>query len=322
MDDKGLVAVTGASGFVASWLVKRLLEDGYRVRGTVRDPNNEKKTAHLRALPGAKERLELVQADLLTEGSFDAAVDGVEGVFHTASPLVDNMTDPYKEMIEPSVKGALNLLSSVAKTKTVKRVVLTSSSSSVRFRPDYTRDAPLDDSSWSSLPFCKQFKLWYPIAKTTAEEAAWDFAKKNDITLVTLCPTYIIGPILPPDISSTSNDVLQFFKGNRGKFFNFGRMGYVHLDDAVTAHILLYQKPQAEGRYIVDAGVMESKEMAERIAKHFPQYNIPTDFEGQKSMPYYNFDTSKLTKLGLEKYKSLEEMFDDALASFKEKGLL
>jgi nucleoside-diphosphate-sugar epimerase len=164
--------------------------------------------------------------------------------------------------------------------------------------------------------------MWYPIAKTTAEEQAWDFAKKNGINLVTLCPTFIIGYVLPPEISSTSNDVLQLFKGNRGKFFIFGRMGYIHLDDAVTAHILCYERPEAEGRYIVDSGVMETKDMAEAVAKYFPQYSIPTDYEGQKSMPYYNFDTSKLKKLGLEKYKSLEEMFQDAYTSFKDKGLL
>jgi hypothetical protein len=51
-------------------------------------------------LPGAAERLELVQAELLTEGSFDAAVDGVDGVFHTASPVVYNMTDPYVRSAE------------------------------------------------------------------------------------------------------------------------------------------------------------------------------------------------------------------------------
>ena len=39
-ENRGVVCVTGASGFVASWLVKKLLERGYYVRGTVRDPSN------------------------------------------------------------------------------------------------------------------------------------------------------------------------------------------------------------------------------------------------------------------------------------------
>lgn len=55
--------------------------------------------------------------------------------------------------------------------------------------------------------------MWYPIAKTTAEEAAWEFAKNNGINLVTLCPTFIIGYMIPPEVSSTPNDVLQLFKG-------------------------------------------------------------------------------------------------------------
>ncbi|RVW76588.1 Cinnamoyl-CoA reductase 1 [Vitis vinifera] len=73
--------------YIASWLVKLLLEQGYYVRATVRNPNDTKKTGHLLALDGAKERLHLFKADLLEEGSFDSVVDGCDGVFHTASQL-------------------------------------------------------------------------------------------------------------------------------------------------------------------------------------------------------------------------------------------
>ena len=72
-----LVCVTGATGFVASHLVTALLSRGYTVRGTVRSLTNEQRLAHLRALPGAAERLQLVEADLLSDGSFDEAVNGV-----------------------------------------------------------------------------------------------------------------------------------------------------------------------------------------------------------------------------------------------------
>ncbi|XP_050154019.1 phenylacetaldehyde reductase-like isoform X2 [Malus sylvestris] len=88
------VCVTGASGYIASWLVKLLLQKGYTVKATVRDPNDPKKTEHLRSLDGAKERLHLFKADLLEEGAFDAAVDGCQGVFHTASPVLISVTDP------------------------------------------------------------------------------------------------------------------------------------------------------------------------------------------------------------------------------------
>lgn len=56
--------------------------------------DDPKKTEHLRSLDGAKERLHLFKADLLEEGAFDAAVDGCQGVFHTASPVLISVTDP------------------------------------------------------------------------------------------------------------------------------------------------------------------------------------------------------------------------------------
>ena len=74
--------------YIATELVKQLLEKGWNVRGTVRSLKNEDKVAHLRvlseALPG---KLTLHEADLLQEGSFDEVVAGADIVFHTASPF-------------------------------------------------------------------------------------------------------------------------------------------------------------------------------------------------------------------------------------------
>ena len=60
------VCVTGASGFIAAHIVRQLLEQGYSVRGTVR--KSPKNYPFLLGLPGASERLELVEADLLSNG--------------------------------------------------------------------------------------------------------------------------------------------------------------------------------------------------------------------------------------------------------------
>ncbi|XP_060670887.1 phenylacetaldehyde reductase-like [Ziziphus jujuba] len=70
--EQKVVCVTGASGYIASWVVKLLLERGYTVKASVRDPNDPTKTEHLLSLDGAKERLHLFKADLLVEGAFDA----------------------------------------------------------------------------------------------------------------------------------------------------------------------------------------------------------------------------------------------------------
>lgn len=79
--------MTGAGGFIAGHTVAQLLSAGYRVRGTCRDPSSPS-VQYLHKLPGADDRLELVQADLLEEGSFDIAVAGCSSVIHMASPVI------------------------------------------------------------------------------------------------------------------------------------------------------------------------------------------------------------------------------------------
>ncbi|KAH7287768.1 hypothetical protein KP509_32G073400 [Ceratopteris richardii] len=315
------VCVTGASGFVASWLVKRLLERGYRVRGTVRNTDDETKTGHLKALAGAQERLELWPADLLSEGSFDAVVHGCEGVFHTATPVQLVKTDPQVEMIIPAVKGTLNVLKSCAKSSSVKRVVVTSSSAAVRFRDDIQPYEALDESKWTSLDVCETYQLWYAKAKVLAEQAAWEFARKSNLDLIVVLPSFVIGPVLPPDLCSTASDVLGLLRGDNRTFSYHGRMGYVHIDDVATAHILVFEEPSAEGRYICSSSVLESWELGERLTVRYCELSIPQEFEKYGDRPIYLLNTSKLEKLGMQ-FKTVEEMYDDCVSAFKARGLL
>jgi hypothetical protein len=106
------VCVTGASGFIASWLVKLLLERGYTVRGTVRNPEKAK---HLLQLPSASDHLKLFAADLLKPGCFDEIVQGCDGVFHTASPFFyKNVTDPQVSLSFPVKPNLLPMFSSMS----------------------------------------------------------------------------------------------------------------------------------------------------------------------------------------------------------------
>ncbi|KAF4359661.1 hypothetical protein G4B88_000472 [Cannabis sativa] len=336
---KGRVCVTGASGFLASWLVKRLLLSGYHVIGTVRDPGNEKKVGHLWKLEGAKERLELVKADLMEEGSFDEAIMGCHGVFHTASPVLKPSSDPKAEILQPAIDGTLNVLRSCKKNPSMRRVVLTSSSSTMRARDDFDPNIPLDELSWSSIELCERLQgrvtrrysipdrvlphtlpaknnrvtglgigsdhgisIWYVLSKTLAEKAAWEFCNKNGIDLVTVLPSFLIGP------SETE------------KFQFHGRMGYVHIDDVATCHILVFEHKNANGRYLCSSTVLDIDELASFLSKRYPYLPIPKRFE-QVERPYYEFNTSKVKSLGFE-FKSISEMFEDCIASLKDQGYL
>ncbi|XP_050262618.1 tetraketide alpha-pyrone reductase 1 [Quercus robur] len=317
---KGKVCVTGASGFLASWLVKRLLLSGYHVTGTVRDPGNEKKLTHLLSLEGARERLRLVKADLMEEGSFDDAIMGCHGVFHTASPVLKPSSDPKAEILDPAIEGTLNVLRSCKKNPSLRRVILTSSSSTVRVRDDFDPNIPLDETFWSSVELCERLQLWYALSKTLAERAAWEFCNKNGIDLVTILPSFLVGPSLPRDLCSTASDVLGLLKGETEKFHWHGRMGYVHIDDVALCHILVFENETAHGRYLCSSTVLDNDELASLLAERYPSLPIPKRFE-PLNRPYYEFNTSKFKSLGC-KFKSIQEMFDDCIASLVEQGHL
>src|SRR5688500_1611013 len=101
IDTAAPVLVTSATGYVASWIARYLLEDGYAVRATVRDPDKTKGLEHLHSLstdhPG---KLTLHKADLLDEGSFTEAMQCCELVIHTASPfLLGRVRDADRQLV-------------------------------------------------------------------------------------------------------------------------------------------------------------------------------------------------------------------------------
>ncbi|GJX28959.1 cinnamoyl-CoA reductase 1-like protein isoform X2 [Tanacetum coccineum] len=260
-----VVSVTGASGFIASWLVKLLLARGYTVHATVRSLDDPTKTEHLLALDGAKERLSLFEANLMDEGSFDSAVNGCVCIFHTASPVIFSVSDPkvgfrsdviprvivYVELLDPAVKGTLNVLKSAAKVPSLKRVILTSSTAAVACGAKIPVFGDVVDETWfSDLVICEQKKMWYPLSKTLAEDAAVKFAKENGLDLVSIHPGYVIGPMLQPTLNFTSEGIINLIKFGT-KLYSDGIYRLADVRDVSNAHILAFENPKAKGRYLM-----------------------------------------------------------------------
>jgi nucleoside-diphosphate-sugar epimerase len=264
-----VVCVTGASGYIASWLVKLLLQRGYTVKATVRDPNDPKKIDHLLALDGAKERLHLFKANLLEEGCFDSVVDGCVGVFHTASPVSLEASDPQAELIDPAVKGTLNILRSCAKFPSIKRVIVTSSIAAIMCnRKPLTPDMILDETWFSDPVTCEELKLWYMLSKTLAEEAAWKFAKENGIDMITMNPGLVIGPLLQPTTTFSVEMILKLLKGT---YFSYdGYYRFVDIRDVANAHIQAFETPSASGRYLLVGRMVCHSETRKILRELYP----------------------------------------------------
>ncbi|XP_027929072.1 cinnamoyl-CoA reductase 1-like [Vigna unguiculata] len=314
-----VACVTGASGYIASWLVKFLLQRGYTVKATVRDPSNPKKVDHLVNLDGAKERLQLFKADLLEEGSFDSAVQGCHAVFHTASPFFFGAKDPEAELLDPAVKGTLNVLKSCLKSATLKRVVVTSSVAAVACndRPK-TPDVVLDETWFSDPEFCIRNEGWYDLSKTLAEEAAWKFAKENNIDLVTINPALVSGPLLQPELNTSAAAVLNFINGS--PTFKNITLGWIDVRDVANAHILAYENASANGRYILVERVIHHSQAVQILRDLYPTLPLPDKCVDDKPYPpAYQFSKERARSLGLE-FTPLEVSLKDTVESLREKG--
>ncbi|PUZ50930.1 hypothetical protein GQ55_6G115900 [Panicum hallii var. hallii] len=290
------VCVTGAGGYIASWLVKLLLEKGYSVRGTVRNPDDEEKNAHLRALDGAAERLTLVRADLLDMESLAAAFRGCQGVFHAASPVTD---DPEK-MIEPAVEGTKNVITAAADDGGVRRVVFTSSIGTVYMGPHHAPGAEVDETCWSDLDYCKSTKNWYCYAKTVAEQAAWELARQRRLDLVVVNPSLVLGPLLQPSVNASTWHILKYLDGSVQTYAD-AVQAYVHVRDVADAHARVYEEPSACGRYLCAGRVLRRGEVCRILAKMFPEYPVPTECKGGagETKKGCRLSSRRLAKLGV-----------------------
>lgn len=278
------IMVTGASGYIGSWIVYRLLEKGHTVHGTVRDPNKASSVDHLHKM--ARElngKLTLFKADLLDEGSFYDAMQGCEVVIHTASPfLIGTLKDAQKQLVDPALDGTKNVLNSVNQTDGVKRVVLTSSVVGVYGDAQdikQTENGVFNDSHWNTTSRVDHQP--YNYSKVVAEKAAWDMQKAqadqpNSWDLVVINPGFVMGPALTTRSVSGSISLLkQFAKGVMKTGVPDMHNGMVDVQDIAIAHIAAAFNPEASGRYIIVDKTLTLLEMASILRSHFPQYPFP-----------------------------------------------
>eukprot|EP00195_Chlamydomonas_chlamydogama_P013640 CAMPEP_0202892812 /NCGR_PEP_ID=MMETSP1392-20130828/2505_1 /ASSEMBLY_ACC=CAM_ASM_000868 /TAXON_ID=225041 /ORGANISM="Chlamydomonas chlamydogama, Strain SAG 11-48b" /LENGTH=364 /DNA_ID=CAMNT_0049576907 /DNA_START=658 /DNA_END=1752 /DNA_ORIENTATION=+ len=272
---KCTVAVTGATGFVAGRLVERLLALGHTVHGTCRDP---KKAEHLQKLPGASERLKLFSADLLTEGAFDEAFKGCDYVMHTASPFVTDLkpNEVQDKLIKPAIQGTQNVLGSVNRTPSIKRVALTSSGAAVYGNPNERGPGHVfTEEDWSLTPTEKVLPYYY--SKREAEKAAWDIAGKQDRwQLVTINPTLVMGPPLGArDDGECVTLVKRILKGEFYPAAPYTGAGMVDIRDVAAAHCLAAFHPAAKGRYIVSGTTILISDVCRMISELYPGWVRP-----------------------------------------------
>jgi nucleoside-diphosphate-sugar epimerase len=276
MPASDLILVTGASGFVGKWCVVKLLEKGYRVRGTVR---SDAKAAQVRetitGLLGAEAalRLDLVLADILDDKGWADAMTGVTGVMHVATAIRGDEPRDQSVVIRPAMEGTARVQRFTHEAG-VKRFILTSSIATVGYGHGHiTGTRTYNETHYTNLENMRW--TWaYCIGKTRSERAAWAYAEKHGMQMSTIHPGAIIGPALDDDASISVGMVSGLLDGATPALPSNG-FSIVDVRDVADMHVAALEKPEAIGqRYLATAEYMPFPEVARIVQELYPDRKI------------------------------------------------
>ena len=276
MTDKALVLVTGASGYIAMHIILQLLEQGYSVRGTLRSLSKEARLRKIFAdYLDADERLEFVEADLLSDNGWDAAMKDCEYVQHVASPVIVGEPEDENEAIRPAVEGTNRVLEAALKAG-VKRFVQTSSFAAVGDEAQNRGSKVWTEDDWADPT--KDIGT-YRKSKTLAEKAVWNFAEKHpEMECVAINPVFVIGPVFDKTFSPSIDIVRKLLNKD---YPGLPRLGFRMVDvrDVARAHITAMTHSDAPGkRFICATDFLWMKEIAAILNDNFAAqgYKVPT----------------------------------------------
>jgi nucleoside-diphosphate-sugar epimerase len=278
--ERGMVAVTGAAGYIGGWVVKLLLDDGYRVRACVREPSNDTKTAFLKAMPGyASGRLTLHAADLDNDGCFDPIFAGCNGVAHVSHVSTYNDQDYVARV-------CAHVIESVEKSETVTRVVLTSSVAAVISemdlqeivrRPVFYEDRfPDERNARRTVERGQGYSMGKLVAERAFTEAA---AASGRWDVITVCPGDNLGPILSAhqqERGAWQSQIAGMLQGRYGQNGVYRPWMTVDVRDCALCHVRLLGRDGVRNgeRYIAwSTDARDVEQICRDIDRLLPELN-------------------------------------------------
>lgn len=244
----GKVLVTGGSGYIAGFIIKQLIEQGWSVNTTIR---NLRREAEVRGWLGVdNSRLHFFAADLENDAGWADAVAGCSHVAHVASPLPSTTPKSDDELIVPAREGALRALR-FARDAGVTRVVMTSSVAAISYgHPNQTR---FTEADWTDVSSSQAYA--YVKSKTIAERAArdWMAAEGGAMEFCTVNPSLVLGPLFTADFSTSLEAIKKLLEGSIPGIPPMG-FGTVDVRDVADMHVRLLTEPGMNGERFIASG--------------------------------------------------------------------
>ncbi|KAK8154397.1 hypothetical protein BKA80DRAFT_257693 [Phyllosticta citrichinensis] len=328
-----LVFVTGAAGFIGTHAVDAALEAGFRVRGSVR---RESQIEQLQNHFKSKAAEFVIVQDITKPGAYDGVLEGVDYVFHVASPLPSQTTDFKKSLIEPAVLGTTTILEAASKIPSIKRVVLTGSVIDLVPRSFMANPGVIVGTSTRKLlgledpeeevtadpneEFQDPFQA-YRASKVLAQQAAHEFLadKKPQFSLTSIHPTTVLGRNLlqtsPNDISGTNAGLWRSLTSEKQ---SVPGATWVHVRDVAEAHVKALRPDIASGeKFLAKSGVLDWDEVKAFVKERYPSVQVGTS-SGPTNYPVDGSKAERVLGMKWRHWKeAVSEVVDQQLDNSK-----
>ncbi|KAJ8562661.1 hypothetical protein K7X08_031113 [Anisodus acutangulus] len=324
----------GGAGYIASFLVKKLLENGYAVHATLRNLEDKSKVGLLKSLPNAEGKLKLFQADIYRPEEFEQAIQGCEFVFHVATPYVHSDGFQYKNKVEAAVASVKNIGMACIKYGTVKRLIYTGTvlaASPLKDDGNGFKDL-MDETCWTPLnvqfPFGDDFVRDYVESKTTCEKEILNFGKLHGFEVVILGCGLVGGTTVLSYISGSMANMVSLITGDeiyykQIKFLEetIGKVPIVHIEDVCEAHIFSMENSSMEGRFLCASSFVSIAEIASYYQEKYPEFHINQKYLDDPKREV-KWGSNKLMEKGFVYKYDMKKTLDDNISSAKELGVL
>jgi len=275
------VLITGASGYIGKHITLQLLNQGYEVRASVRNLAKSVEVLdavrpHLLDPSNFDTRLTFVELDLEKDSGWDAALQGIDVLMHTASPFPLASPKDENELIRPAVDGTLRALKA-AKSSGVVRVILTSSMAAIYGRELPAGVSEYDETMWTDVTH-PVGRGAYTKSKTLAEKAAWDYIKSDapEIALTTINPVLVLGAPLDKNFGSSISLVERILKGSDPMLPDL-KFALVDVRDVAKMHVDAIKMDETKGERILSSSESISfVQIAKYLKSIYPKSKIKT----------------------------------------------
>ncbi|CAK9171376.1 unnamed protein product [Ilex paraguariensis] len=270
--EKPTVCVLDASTYVGFWILKGLLARGYTVHAAIQKSGETEIVKKIRDLERTEKGLAVLSVDVLDYHSIFHALNGCCALFC----CLDSPDGYDDEIADLEVRGAINVMEACAQTESIEKIVFGSSLTAAIWRENISSEKDVDERSWSDKEFCRKMKLWYALAKTLSEQAAWALAMDRMLNMVSINAGLVVGP----GVARQNAQVTMSYLKGAAQMYENGVLAFVDVKFLADVHIRAFEDQSTCGRYLCFNQIVNTDKEAVKLADSLsPLISLPLRYE-------------------------------------------